>query len=241
MDKNDEFVIGVPGGMGTYATIHLFKEYASIFPATKEWERPRIIIDNRCTMLSRVRAFLYGENVSILVDEMVDSLQQLINAGCKRIILDCNTSHLFLPQIYERLPVLSEGYIVDIIKVCAEEVAKNTVNKPVYLLGTEGTIESGIYQSALTKRNIKCLAPTKEEYHKLRNCIEAVKQDKYSDQIKEIFCELVNRYDICILGCTELPILYSKYNDGVKAKKIYDPINIALNRIYDEYTQTLAK
>ena len=46
MNKKD-FVIGVLGGMGTYATINLFKEYARIFEAEKEWDRPRIIIDNR--------------------------------------------------------------------------------------------------------------------------------------------------------------------------------------------------
>lgn len=64
-----EFVIRVLGGMGTYATINLFKQYATVFPAEKEWDRPRIIIDNRCTMPSRVRAFLYNENVDELIDE----------------------------------------------------------------------------------------------------------------------------------------------------------------------------
>ena len=63
--KND-FVIGVLGGMGTYATINLFTEYANVFKAVKEWDRPRIIIDNRCTMPSRVRAFLYNEKVDEL-------------------------------------------------------------------------------------------------------------------------------------------------------------------------------
>lgn len=74
--------IGVLGGMGTYATIHLFKQYAEIFPAKKEWDRPRIVIDNRCTMPSRVRAFLYNENVDQLVCEMADSMQYLTDAGC---------------------------------------------------------------------------------------------------------------------------------------------------------------
>ena len=74
-----DLVIGVLGGMGTYATINLFKQYAEVFPAKKEWERPRIIIDNRCTMPSRVRAFLYHENVEKLVDEMTDSIDALLN------------------------------------------------------------------------------------------------------------------------------------------------------------------
>lgn len=99
MSKN--ITIGVLGGMGTYATIHLFQQYADVFPAEKEWDRPRIIIDNRCTMPSRVRAFLYNENVSQLIGEMSESMKHLCDAGCNRIILACNTSHLFLPEIYK--------------------------------------------------------------------------------------------------------------------------------------------
>lgn len=76
-----ELVIGVLGGMGTYATINLFKQYAEVFPAEKEWDRPRIIIDNRCTMPSRVRAFLYHENVEKLVNEMSDSIEGLLKIG----------------------------------------------------------------------------------------------------------------------------------------------------------------
>ena len=115
-----DFVIGVLGGMGTYATIHLFQQYAEVFEAEKEWDRPRMIIDNRCTMPSRVRAFLYNENVEQLVDEMADSMQRLKDAGCTRILLACNTSHLFLPKIYEKVPGL-EPLVVHIIKACVDQ------------------------------------------------------------------------------------------------------------------------
>ena len=50
--EQKDFVIGILGGMGTYATIYLFQEYVELFPAEKEWDRPRIVIDNRCTMPS---------------------------------------------------------------------------------------------------------------------------------------------------------------------------------------------
>ena len=86
------YTIGVLGGMGTYATIHIFRQYAEVFPAEKEWERPRIIIDNRCTMPSRVRAALYGENREQLISEMSDSVRGLVKSGCSRILLDCNTA-----------------------------------------------------------------------------------------------------------------------------------------------------
>ena len=226
--------IGFLGGMGTYATIHAFKQYAEVFGAVKEWDRPRIIIDNRCTMPSRARAFLYNENVELLVSEMTESIDNLMKAGCSKIILACNTSHLFLPYIYDRLPQ-AKGCIVDIINACVDKVAGDNI-KTVYLLASEGTIDSGIYHKALESRSISCIVPLKEEYKDLRTCIEAVKQNVYSDQIETIFLNLINREECgCILGCTELPILYEKYYNKINRKNIYDPVRHALERINDDY------
>ena len=228
-----DFVIGVLGGMGTYATIHLFKQYAELFPAEKEWDRPRILIDNRCTMPSRVRAFLYNENVEGLVSQMGDSLRHLMDAGATRIVLACNTSHLFLPRVYETVPEAEEK-VVHIIRSCADALERDGI-RSTYLLGTEGTIDSHIYQDYLAEKGIECLAPSQDEYSSLRECIEAVKQDKYTDEVKKTFLGLVNRYDICILGCTELPIIYEKYAADVTCKKIYDPLKIALEILKEEY------
>lgn len=231
--KNKEYVIGVLGGMGTYATIHLFQKYAELFSAEKEWDRPRIIIDNRCTMPSRVRAFLFDENKEQLINEMADSMEHLIDAGCNRIILACNTSHLFLPQIYKRVPNLEKA-VVHIIQTCVDKISDDGL-KEVYLLGSEGTIDSRIYQNTLADRGVRCFYPKEEEYSKLRDCIEAVKQNKFTGSTKRVFLELVNRYDACILGCTELPILYERYKEDITCKQIYDPLLLGLMKLKEEY------
>jgi len=231
-----EFVLGVLGGMGTYATIHLFNQYAEIFPAEKEWDRPRIIIDNRCTMPSRVRAFLYNENKEKLLEEMTDSMKNLMNIGCNRIILACNTSHLFLDSIYEKIPKL-KSQVVNIIVECTKKIHRDGI-KSVYLLASEGTICSEVYQNELKKLDITCESPSEDEYYKLRECIEAVKQNKYSDSIKNTFIELVNRKNNCILGCTELPILYERYKKEINCNYIYDPLKIALNHIHEEFIRS---
>lgn len=229
-----DLVIGVLGGMGTYATVHFFQQYADVFEAKKEFDRPRIIIDNRCTMPSRVRAFLYNEKVDELINEMTDSVQNLVDSGCTHIVLACNTSHLFLPEIYKKVPSL-ENKVINIIQQCVSTIQNDGV-KEVYLLGSEGTIDSCIYQNALENYGIKCIIPKKEEYSLIRECIEAVKQNKYNESTKKIFVELVNRYDTCILGCTELPILYDKYkSDIAKSKNIYDPLLLVLKRLKEEY------
>ena len=105
----------------------------------------------------------------------------------------------------------------------------------VFLLGSEGTIDSHIYQEALQAEGIECLVPAPEEYADLRECIEAVKQNKYTEEARKLFLGLVNRYDACILGCTELPILYEKYADQVTCGRIYDPLFAALEKLKAEY------
>ena len=183
-------VIGVLGGMGTYATINFFKQYAKIFPAEKEWERPRIIIDNNCTMPSRVRAILYNENVELLVAQMTDSIKNLINAGANRIVLACNTSHYFLNQIYERLPV-AKNYVVNALENCAE-ILSHLKNKNFYMLATEGTIESGIYEKFFNAYGVQCRYPSREDFVALREFIEAVKQDNYTSEVENSFVRFVN-------------------------------------------------
>ncbi len=228
-----KFTIGVLGGMGTYATINLFNQYAEIFKAEKEWDRPRIIIDNRCTMPSRVRALLYHEKVDELISEMAESMDYLLKAGATRIILACMTSHLFLPKIYQKVPEI-EDKVINLIQICVDNIVQDKVRE-VFLLGSEGTIDSNIFQDALKKYKITCHVPTKEEYTIVRECIEAVKQNKYSTDIKKKFTELMNRFPYTILGCSELPILYKKYHKNIQSKKIYDPFMLGIRKLKEEY------
>ena len=116
-------VIGILGGMGSYATLHFFEAVLKAFPAQKEWDRPRVLIDNRCTMPSRVLAVLDGVKYDQLVEELTDSVRSLIRAGATKIILACNTSHCFLTDIYANVPE-AEGKIVSIIDACCSEVAQ---------------------------------------------------------------------------------------------------------------------
>ena len=217
-------IIGILGGMGTYATIHVFEQYAKIFPAIKEWERPRIIIDNNCVMPSRVRAFLENYKKDELIDEMFNSLKLLKNAGCEKIILACNTSHLFLEEIFNKDQELKQ-LVVNIIDETIKEINKNKIDK-LFLLATEGTIKSCIYQKKLNKQII---IPSDEELKIVRNCIEAVKTNKITETVKLDFINLIKEHDNIILGCTELPIIYNKCS--INDKMIFDPIEITLKHI----------
>lgn len=138
-----------------------------------------------------------------------------------------------MPKIFERIPEAKKA-VVNIIDSCVDQIANDNI-KQIYLLGSEGTIESEVYQTALAQKGIKCQVPEKEQYVLLRECIEAVKQNKYTDEVESIFEKLVGEYEMpVILGCTELPILYEKYRDNIEGS-VYDPLQIALKLLKKEY------
>lgn len=232
--KINNFVVGVLG-VATNATINFFEQWAKVFPAEKEWDRPRIIIDNNCTMPSRVRALLYDENVNLLVEQMTDSIKLLVQCGCSKVLIACNTAHVFLNAIYKKFPD-ARNYVVDIIENCAAYLQSQGVKK-VFLIASEGTILSGIYQQRLSERCIECITPPPEEFPILRNFIEAVKQDKCTAEIKNLFVDFVRRakVDGVILGCTELPVLHNKCKERLSDMNFYDPMIIVLEKLQAEF------
>ena len=236
-------IIGILGGMGTYATIDFFHKLVAAFPAEKEWDRPRIVIDNNCTMPSRVVAVLEGgETRTRLSNELAKSIKGLINSGCTKIVLACNTSHVFLPDIFDLLSTtLNENpqcEILNIIDNLGFYLQRKAV-RTVYLLASEGTIISRIYQDTFEKYGIEVLTPeTETEFKQLRYFIEAVKQNKITPIIIDEFVDFIcscNNSNI-ILGCTEFPILYNyavKYLEK-SAINVYDPLEYIIKKIKEE-------
>lgn len=228
-------VIGILGGMGSYATLHFFEAVLKAFPAQKEWDRPRVLIDNRCTMPSRVLAVLEGVKYNQLVEEMTDSVRALIHAGATKIVLACNTSHCFLKDIYANVPE-AEGKIVSIIDACCNEIAAAGVRE-VFLIASEGTIQSGVFAEGLKPHGIAVYSPENEQFLMQRELIEAVKQDQITPEVVERFIELVKSFsgDALILGCTEFPVLFSKVPEGTFGNiRIYDPLECVLRVLQKE-------
>ncbi len=235
MMKKQDYVIGIIGGMGSYATADFFKRLIDSFPAEKEWERPRILIDNRCTMPSRVRAILYQEGVEELVDSLCDSTLQMMNAGACRIVLVCNTSHYFLKDIVERLPQ-SKDLFINIIEECAKCCDGG---RRIELIASEGTIDSGIYRDVMEEHHIDLIEPDDWKYPLIRTFIEAVKQNDVNEAVMESFRAYLEQSeaDEIILGCTELPILYAeclKYGVSI-SKTVIDPLQCAIDILAKEY------
>jgi aspartate racemase len=83
-------------------------------------------MDNRCTMPSRIRAILYGEHRDRLIEELSDAVRHLLEAGATKIIFLCNTTHVFLDKVLQRVPS-AEGKIINIIEACSKEVGRSAL------------------------------------------------------------------------------------------------------------------
>lgn len=225
---SDQVTVGVVGGMGSYATVGFFKRLVDAFPARYEWERPRIIIDNRCTMPSRVRAILYGEKRDELVRQLAESVKNLVGGGCSHVFLACNTSHVFLDEVRALVPEECRC-IVDMIELLASSADSRGV-KRAFLLASEGTIASGIYQDRFGGHGIEVVPASEAMQGELREFIETVKQNKVDAAAKKRFVEFVQGLgeSNVILGCTELPLLVDGAIDDVE---LYDPMQAAIDYV----------
>ena len=225
--------IGIIGGMGSFATCDFFYRLVSSFPAEKEWDRPRILIDNRSTMPSRVRAILYNENYDLVLSNLVDSTEHLLDSGADILVLACNTSHVFLSDIEKKCPK-AKGKFVNIIDSLGNDLKQVSDNK-FMLLASEGTIESQIYQSTLSKYGVEIISPKEDEYHLLRDLIEDVKQNKISKSTGDNFVNLISSSKLknVIIGCTEFPAIYRMVKDRpeLSSYSIFDPLETTIKKI----------
>ena len=215
-------VIGIVGGMGSYATLNIFKRILDSFEAEKEWDRPRIIIDNVCNLPSRSRALLYNEKYDEVADGLSDSVRNLIRSGANIVILSSNTGHLFLNEIYKRTPE-SKEFIVNFIELLSNDIKKENIDE-VILLGTEATVDFNIYKEYLD--GVKVNTPNELDVKVINYYIEKVKQNKVTNDDVINFKELLLKFNEknIILGCTELPVIYELIEDKID-KNIFDPIN----------------
>ena len=100
----------------------------------------------------------------------------------------------------------------------------------VFLLASEGTIASGIYQDRFGGHGVEVVPAGDEMQVCLRGFIEAVKQNKVDDAVKGDFAEFVRGLGepYVVLGCTELPLLVDGPIDGVE---LLDPMQAAIDYV----------
>ncbi|MBQ6274030.1 MAG: amino acid racemase [Oscillospiraceae bacterium] len=205
--------IGIMGGMGPLATADLLIKITTVTRADSDREHIHIYIDSDAAIPDRTGAILHGGEDP--VPEMTSALRNLERCGADCILMACNTAHYFLP----RLQPLTQIPILDMISITAERCAERFPGKCAALLGTTGTLQTGIYSRALERAGVPFLLPDEEQQAWLMHLIyDVVKATRPMQPEEENWSRLLEELrrrgaDYFILACTELPIVANTLQD----------------------------
>ena len=143
-------------------------------------------------------------------DTIIRYSKQIINflktKDVKAIVVACNTASAFALDTVERELDIP---IIGVVKPGAKVAARTTKNRRVGIIGTEGTIKSGLYTEIIqgidkdiTVYGKACplFAPLVEE---------GMINDSVNDEIARRYLEEIKKenVDSLILGCTHYPLL----------------------------------
>ena len=213
--------VGILGGMGPEATAQFYLEIVRIFQqrygAKYDSDYPEMIILN-LPLSDVVEEKGSAEQIIKLLQQGVKKLEQ---AGADFIAIPCNTVMTFLPQMQEAVSVP----FVSIVEETATFVKKRGFTQ-VGIVATQMTLRSRIYSQALGQSLIEPSAVQKSQITKIIMAVLAGgKKDEDRKILQEIIQDLrIRGAETIILGCTELPLLFTDENTIDTIKVLADAV-----------------
>lgn len=179
----------------------------------------------------------YGDKSPQLIHSFVQDISQFLiqTEQCKSVVIACNTASA---TSYEFLRDKHKGLfpIINVIDPIVEAIVEDSSIKKVGLIATKTTVESGVYQEKLKRRNpnleievlaTPLLAPMIEE---------GFSQDKISHSVIENYLSHPKFKDIdaLILGCTHYVLIADEISQFFEGKvKLFDSTDILALKLRD--------
>ncbi len=212
--------IGIMGGMGPEAGADLFLKILAATPATMDQEHLHVILDSNAKTPSRVAALLEGgEDPTPMLQGSARRLEQ---AGADLLVIACNTAHFFHSRVVEAVDIP----VLHIADETVETVLRRYPGvKSVGVLGSDATVELGLYHGKLEARGLKGISPSVEDQWIVQTAIDSVKAGDKGSTVRERMREVAERMaaqgaELLLTACTELPLLLQ---DGDVSVPVLDP------------------
>lgn len=200
--------LGILGGMGPAASAEFINRLIAQTPASCDQEHIPFVLWSDPRVPDRSTSLRNGDNLPL--SWLLEGIQGLKNAGCNCIVIPCNTAHFWFNEMEKCASWNSKIiHIVDSVADALRDV--NVTNSTIGIIGTQATIELGLYQYMLNKLGWNCITPTKEEMNTLvQPAINLIKANNI-EAAQPLIMTVVNRLidsgsKAVVLGCTELPL-----------------------------------
>ena len=203
--------LGILGGMGPAASAEYITRLIQQTQATCDQEHIPFVLWNEPRVPDRSTSLRNGDDRPL--PYLLQGIQVLKDAGCNFIVIPCNTAHFWYDELIKfRVPII---HIVDsaAYSLCDAEVNSGTIG----IMGTQATIELGLYQNHLTDWN--CIVPTQDEMDNIvQPAIDLVKAGdmvKSHTMLMSVVDSLIARgARAVVLGCTEIPLAVRENNQN---------------------------
>ena len=205
--------LGILGGMGPAASAEFVLRLVAQTPARCDQEHIPFVLWNNPHVPDRSTS-LRNKN-DLPLPFLQEGIRILKAARCDLIVIPCNTAHFWYDDMVKlRVPII---HIVDSVTDALRDagVAAGTIG----VMGTQATIELGLYQYKLNKAGWTCIVPTKEEMDTLvQPAIDLVKAGdmiKSHAMLMSVVDSLITRgATAVVLGCTEIPLAIRESQQG---------------------------
>ena len=201
-------MIGILGGMGTHAGIDFCNKLAQLNKGKTDQQNPLFILYNKSDVPARTKNL---KKYNKVLASLYRGCVLLKKNNCKFISIPCNTAHYWYDDLQNKIKIPIINMPEEVFKYCKRRYKKNS---KIGILGTEGTLKTGIYSKFFNK-SFELIEPNKFFQRKYVNTtIKLVKEgniQKAEKTIKPAIRHLIKKGSkSIILGCTELPLALQK-------------------------------
>jgi len=205
--------LGILGGMGPAASAEFITRLIRQTPATCDQDHIPFVLWNEPRIPDRSTSMRNGDDNPL--PYLIDGIQALKYTGCDLIVIPCNTAHFWHNELVKlNVPII---HIVDSVADALRDV--NVVNTKIGIMGTQATVEFGLYQYMLTKLGWDCIVPSKEEMDtSVQPSIDLIKGGKVEQarlMLMTVVKSLIERgANAVVLGCTEIPLAVKEVEEN---------------------------
>ena len=246
-------MIGILGGMGTQAGLDFCNKLAILYRGKIDQDYPLFLLYNKSNIPGRPESIgIQTGNLSKKIESkknkkkylsvlksLIDGCNVLKKSKCKFIVIPCNTAHYWYDDLKKKIKLPIINMPKEVFVHTKKNLKKNSI---IGLLGTEGTLKTGVYNKFFDQ-NFNLIFPSKIIQNKSVNkAIKLVKMGKVKSAnkvIKPAIDYLIKKNcKKIILGCTELPIAIFAFKSfkTIRSSKIFlDPNLILANAAMKKY------
>ncbi len=218
--------IGILGGMGPDATVDFYSRIIRNTNASTDQEHIPVLIFSNPKIPDRTTCIETG-NSDTISQYLSESAKILETGGADFISIPCNTVHYYFENIKNSVEIPVMHIIDETVNFILKEYPQTD---KINLIGTNGTMKTGLYQERFNKVGIETFIPEENiQNNYVMKAIYGIKSGGDLKKARELLISAAkilseqSGSELVVLGCTEIPLVF---NGPVNGLKIVNPTEV---------------